>query len=139
MTRLTILNIVLVTDPKDLIQLVNSESRVMLLYSTREEAIHILKAAQDYKITGENYVWVVTQSVMENLQTPFSFPVGMLGEYLHILSTKVPVLVVEFSLVQVYCSYFGFSLPVTFPQLFHTPLSTSASSAAAAVMYLGPQ
>jgi hypothetical protein len=73
---------VLVTDTKDLIQLVNSESRVMLLYSTREEAIHILNAARDYKITGENYVWVVTQSVMENLQTPFAFPVGMLGTYI---------------------------------------------------------
>jgi hypothetical protein len=54
----------------------------MLLYSTREEAIHILNAARDYKITGENYVWVVTQSVMENLQTPFAFPVGMLGKYM---------------------------------------------------------
>ena len=79
-TRFTILNAVLVTDPKDLIQLVNSDSRVMLLYSTREEAIHILNAARDYKITGENYVWVVTQSVIENLQTPFAFPVGMLGK-----------------------------------------------------------
>lgn len=79
-TRFTILNAVLVTDTKDLIQLVNSESRVMLLYSTREEAIHILNAARDYKITGENYVWVVTQSVIENLQTPFAFPVGMLGK-----------------------------------------------------------
>jgi ionotropic glutamate receptor NMDA 2B len=81
--RFTILNAVLVSDPKDLIQLVNSESRVMLLYSTREEAIGILKAARDYKITGENYVWVVTQSVIENLQTPNEFPVGMLGKYIH--------------------------------------------------------
>lgn len=90
-TRFTILNAVLVTDPKDLIQLVNSESRVMLLYSTREEAIHILNAARDYKITGENYVWVVTQSVMENLQTPFAFPVGMLGKYAYtcVLATYV--------------------------------------------------
>jgi hypothetical protein len=79
-TRFTILNSVLVTDPKDLMQLVNSESRVMLLYSTREEAIHILNEAKNYKITGENYVWVVTQSVIENLQTPFAFPVGMLGK-----------------------------------------------------------
>ena len=52
----------------------------MLLYSTREEAIHILNEAKNYKITGENYVWVVTQSVIENLQTPFAFPVGMLGK-----------------------------------------------------------
>lgn len=78
-SRFTILNTVLVTRPSDLVELVNSESRVMLLYSTREEATHILSAARDYKITGENYVWVVTQSVIENLQTPYQFPVGMLG------------------------------------------------------------
>ncbi|XP_066592276.1 glutamate receptor ionotropic, NMDA 2B isoform X2 [Prorops nasuta] len=77
--KFTILNAVLVTKPSDLLELVNSESRVMLLYSTREEATHILTAARDYKITGENYVWVVTQSVIENLQTPSQFPVGMLG------------------------------------------------------------
>lgn len=79
--KFTILSAILVTDPKhDLQELVNSESRVMLLYSTREEAIHILTAAREYKITGENYVWVVTQSVIENLQTPSQFPIGMLGE-----------------------------------------------------------
>ncbi|KOC67486.1 Glutamate [NMDA] receptor subunit epsilon-2 [Habropoda laboriosa] len=77
--KFTILSAILVTHPRDLLELVNSESRVMLLYSTREEAITILTAAHDYKITGENYVWVVTQSVMENLQTPSQFPVGMLG------------------------------------------------------------
>ncbi|XP_031771807.1 glutamate receptor ionotropic, NMDA 2B isoform X7 [Apis florea] len=77
--KFTILNAILVTNPHDLMELVNSESRVMLLYSTREEAIWILSAAHDYKITGENYVWVVTQSVIENLQTPSQFPIGMLG------------------------------------------------------------
>ncbi|XP_028523202.1 glutamate receptor ionotropic, NMDA 2B isoform X6 [Apis cerana] len=77
--KFTILNAILVSDPRDLLELVNSESRVMLLYSTREEAVRILGAAHDYKITGENYVWVVTQSVIENLQTPSQFPIGMLG------------------------------------------------------------
>ncbi|XP_029052428.1 glutamate ionotropic receptor NMDA type subunit 2 isoform X2 [Osmia lignaria lignaria] len=77
--KFTILSAILVTEPHDLLELVNSESRVMLLYSTREEATHILTAAHDYKITGENYVWVVTQSVIENLHTPSKFPVGMLG------------------------------------------------------------
>ncbi|XP_076764016.1 glutamate ionotropic receptor NMDA type subunit 2 isoform X5 [Xylocopa sonorina] len=77
--KFTILNAILVTDPRDLVELANSESRVVLLYSTREEAISILAAAHEYKITGENYVWVVTQSVIENLQTPSQFPVGMLG------------------------------------------------------------
>ena len=69
----------MVTKPQDLQELVNSESRVMLLYSTREEATHILSQAKDYKITGENYVWVVTQSVIGDVQAPGEFPVGMLG------------------------------------------------------------
>lgn len=51
----------------------------MLLYSTKEEASHILASAEELKITGENYVWVVTQSVIENTQPPPQFPVGMLG------------------------------------------------------------
>ena len=71
----------LVTNSSDLIELVNSESRVMLLYATSDEANFILKAANEYKIIGENYVWVVTQSVIENLQTPLQYPVGMLGEF----------------------------------------------------------
>ncbi|XP_067004151.1 glutamate receptor ionotropic, NMDA 2B [Anabrus simplex] len=90
--KFTILNAILVTKPHDLMELVNSESRVMLLYSTREEAIHILTAAKDYKITGENYVWVVTQSVIENLKTPYQFPVGMLGVH---FDTSSPSLVNE--------------------------------------------
>jgi Receptor family ligand binding region len=79
--RFTILNTVVVTRPADLKELQNTESRVMLLYSTREEAQYILAAARDLKLTGENYVWVVTQSVIENRQTLSQFPIGMLGEY----------------------------------------------------------
>ncbi|XP_063227962.1 glutamate receptor ionotropic, NMDA 2B [Bacillus rossius redtenbacheri] len=78
--KFTILNAVLVTSPLDLQELVNSESRVMLLYSTKEEAVSILTSARDrFKITGENYVWVVTQSVIGDLQPHSQFPVGMLG------------------------------------------------------------
>lgn len=36
-------------------------------------------AANELHITGENYVWVVTQSVIENTQPHSQFPVGMLG------------------------------------------------------------
>ena len=79
--RFTLLNAILVTNASDLIELVNSESRVMLLYATSDEANFILKAADEYKIIGENYVWVVTQSVIENLRTPLQFPVGMLGKF----------------------------------------------------------
>ena len=91
--KFTILSAILVTDTRDLLELVNSESRVMLLYSTREEAITILGAAHDYKITGENYVWVVTQSVIENLQTPSQFPIGMLGEWKCLVNWRVTYLV----------------------------------------------
>ncbi len=78
--RFTILNAVLYTRASDLVELVNSESRVMLLYCTREEAIHILNNARDLKITGENYVWVAAQSVIATGTPPTQFPVGMLGE-----------------------------------------------------------
>ncbi|XP_074093587.1 glutamate ionotropic receptor NMDA type subunit 2 isoform X2 [Cotesia typhae] len=87
--KLTILNAVLVTEALDLLELVKSESRVMLLYATREEAIHILTAAKELKITGENYVWIVTQSVIGNLQTPNQFPVGMLGVHFDTSSTSL--------------------------------------------------
>ncbi|KAK9496449.1 hypothetical protein O3M35_013257 [Rhynocoris fuscipes] len=53
----------------------------MLMYATREEAVHILAAAEDFGLTGENYVWVVTQSVIANQMNPaHQFPVGMLGK-----------------------------------------------------------
>nr|AYF60461.1 glutamate receptor ionotropic [Aphidius gifuensis] len=89
--KFTILNSVLVTKPQDLMELVNSESRVILLYGTRDEATHILTAARELKITGENYVWVVTQSVIENLQTAVGnqFPVGMLGVHFDTSSSSL--------------------------------------------------
>lgn len=53
----------------------------MLLYATSDEANQILKYANDYNITGENYVWVVTQSVIEKKRQSLSkFPIGMLGK-----------------------------------------------------------
>ncbi|XP_018906461.1 glutamate receptor ionotropic, NMDA 2B isoform X1 [Bemisia tabaci] len=93
--KFNILNAVLVTKASDLIELVNSEARVMLLYATREEAIHIMTWAREKKITGENYVWIVTQSVIENHQDPpYSFPVGMLGVH---FDTRTNSLVNEIS------------------------------------------
>jgi glutamate receptor ionotropic, NMDA 2B len=41
--KFTILNSIIVTRPSDLVDLVNSEARVMLLYCTKGEAIDILK------------------------------------------------------------------------------------------------
>lgn len=77
--KFTILNSVLVTKPNDLYELVNSEARVMLLYATQSEAIDILRKAEELKLTGENYVWVVSQSVIEKKDAHPNFPVGMLG------------------------------------------------------------
>lgn len=87
--KFTILNSIIVTRPSDLMELVNSEARVMLLYATKSEAIDILHAAQDLKLTGENYVWVVTQSVIENTQTHPQFPVGMLGVHFDTSSAQL--------------------------------------------------
>lgn len=55
----------------------------MLLYATREEAADILSAAGDLHLTGENFVWIVTQSVLGSMQQPNKFPVGMLGTYVY--------------------------------------------------------
>ncbi|CAD7089910.1 unnamed protein product [Hermetia illucens] len=92
--KFTILNSIIVTKPSDLVELVNSEARVMLLYATQGEAIDILRAAEELKITGENYVWVVTQSVIEKKDAHPQFPVGMLGVH---FDTSSPALMNEIS------------------------------------------
>ncbi|XP_067640848.1 glutamate receptor ionotropic, NMDA 2B isoform X2 [Eurosta solidaginis] len=77
--KFTILNSIVVTRTSDLMELVNSEARVMLLYATQGEAVTILRAAEEMKLTGENYVWVVSQSVIEKKDAHSQFPIGMLG------------------------------------------------------------
>lgn len=77
--KFTILNAVVVKKPADLNELVTSEARIMLLYATREEAADILSSAGDLHLTGENFVWIVTQSVLGPMQQSNKFPVGMLG------------------------------------------------------------
>ena len=70
-----------VHDPsKDLSDLIRSESRVFLLYSTKKEAIRIIKQANSLGLTKSNYIWIVTQAVIGSfLSAPKEFPVGMLG------------------------------------------------------------
>lgn len=87
--KFTILNSIIVTRPSDLLELVNSEARVMLLYATKDEASQILHTAEDLQLTGENYVWVVTQSVIENAQAPPQFPIGMLGVHFDTSSSSL--------------------------------------------------
>jgi hypothetical protein len=66
---------------KELQELSVSEARVILLYSTKEEAQEIMAAAESLKMTGKNYMWIVTQSVLGGGAdyAPGEFPPGMLG------------------------------------------------------------
>lgn len=62
----------------------------------------IFAAANELHITSENYVWVVTQSVIENTQPHSQFPVGMLGVH---FDTSSASLVNEISTaIKVYAS-----------------------------------
>ncbi|XP_037073184.1 uncharacterized protein LOC119094214 [Pollicipes pollicipes] len=77
--KFSILHTIIVREPKDLEELANSEARIMLLYSTKDEARDIMETAEALEITGKNYVWIVTQSVIgSDLLTLTHFPVGML-------------------------------------------------------------
>ncbi|XP_076049036.1 glutamate receptor ionotropic, NMDA 2B-like [Oratosquilla oratoria] len=77
----TVTKTILVNDPReDLAQLVSTDSRIFLLYSTRFEATSILREATLLGLTGSNYLWIVTQSVIQSdPDAPLDFPVGMLG------------------------------------------------------------
>ncbi|XP_023240697.1 glutamate receptor ionotropic, NMDA 2B-like [Centruroides sculpturatus] len=67
--------------------LADSEARVFLLYCTKEEAERIMSAANHLEMTGKNYIWIVTQSVIGyGGKAPDTFPAGMLG--IHFNSTK---------------------------------------------------
>lgn len=68
---------------EDLKRVKNSEARILLLYSTKKEGETIMKAAESLDLTGKNYVWIVTQSIIgENSESKMTFPVGMLGKLL---------------------------------------------------------
>ncbi|OXA60817.1 Glutamate receptor ionotropic, NMDA 2B [Folsomia candida] len=78
--KFIILATVMVLNENDLASLVGSEIRIVLLYCSREEAKTILQIANKLGLTGANFVWVVTQSVIgDSLDGPIEFPVGMLG------------------------------------------------------------
>lgn len=85
-SRLEIQAEVKATKAEHMDELVKSETRIIILYSTRDEANNILGWAREKDLTGHNYVWIVTQSVIgENgKEKPKpkpkpQFPVGMLG------------------------------------------------------------
>jgi ionotropic glutamate receptor NMDA 2B len=41
-----------------------SEARIMLLYSSKSEAQDIMFVANKKQLTGQNYMWIATQSVV---------------------------------------------------------------------------
>ena len=76
-----------VTKSEHIDEILQSETRIIMLYATREEAAEILDWAKGRGLTGNNYVWIVTQSVIgesRNGQAPSkpTFPIGMLGKYM---------------------------------------------------------
>ena len=65
-------------------EIVSSEVRIILLYSTQEEAKLILANAAKAGLNTSNYLWIVTQSVVGDPSDKMmglgeSFPIGMLG------------------------------------------------------------
>ncbi len=66
---------------EDLRELSLSETRIILLYSTRHEGSAIMRWAREEGLTGNSFVWIVTQSVIgESKEALPDFPTGMLGE-----------------------------------------------------------
>lgn len=77
----TIQTEVKVTQEEDLNELKLSETRIILLYSTRQEGSQIMKWAAKLGLTGNSYVWIATQSVIgESKESLPEFPPGMLGK-----------------------------------------------------------
>ncbi|XP_054718557.1 glutamate receptor ionotropic, NMDA 2B-like [Uloborus diversus] len=77
----------------ELEDIADSEARIFLLFATRMEAAEIMAAATDLGITGKNYVWIASQSVVGlGLEVkPGQFPVGMLGIYINVTMEKLYV------------------------------------------------
>lgn len=69
-----------ISSREDLSELELSETRILLLYSTRQEGSNIMRWAKKAGLTGQSYVWIATQSVIgENKDALEDFPAGMLG------------------------------------------------------------
>ena len=72
------------TSEADLAALELSDSRIVLLYSTRQEGSDIMKWAAGAGLTGDSFVWVATQSVIgESKEALPELPAGMLGKSFH--------------------------------------------------------
>ncbi len=70
-----------VTSKEDLRALELSETRILLLYSTRQEGSDIMRWAKEAGLTGNSFVWIATQSVIgESKEALPELPAGMLGK-----------------------------------------------------------
>ena len=65
---------------EELRELEMSETRIILLYSTKFEGAKIMKWAKEAGLTGRSYVWIVTQSVIGEGTALADLPAGMLGK-----------------------------------------------------------
>ena len=80
-SRFTIQVEVKVTSREDLSALAVSDSRIALLYSTRQEGSDVMRWAGEAGLTGDSFVWVATQSVIGEVKEALpELPAGMLGE-----------------------------------------------------------
>lgn len=67
----------------ELRELAKSESRVYLLYCSKNHAKTILEEAAELGLTKKNYVWIVSESIVGSdisTHAPNQFPAGMLGK-----------------------------------------------------------
>ena len=80
---------------RDMAPLARTESRVFLLYGTRQEAIEIMKEAEKLGLTNKTYVWIASQAIIgSDTNGPEEFPVGMLG--VHFKTGIYVILIVQF-------------------------------------------
>ena len=71
---------------EDLRDLELSETRIVLLYSTRQEGSQIMRWASQAGLTGNSFVWIATQSVIgESKDALADFPAGMLGNKVSVI------------------------------------------------------
>ncbi len=73
---------VVVRSASDLTSVELSETRILLLYCTRQEGNEMMGWAAKAGLTGDAYVWIATQSVIgEDKEAMLNMPEGMLGQY----------------------------------------------------------
>ncbi|XP_045105631.1 glutamate receptor ionotropic, NMDA 2B-like isoform X2 [Portunus trituberculatus] len=99
--KFVIIDTIVIDDMRtSLIRLKNSEARIVLLYSTKEEAIGIMDHAKKLGLVDKDYMWIVTQSVVGDKVTK-ELPVGMLGVHfdtsMDSLASSIPTAVEVFA------------------------------------------